>query len=101
MSVYLKKDSPFCPYDIPNMISNSTEWIAKNFILFDKHVNFLGSRDPCNPAFFILEQKNIYQSGTREFITHRLTEEQVNELFYRLENLDQSNSLNKILYVCN
>jgi len=90
----------FCSNEIPTQINENYDYITKSFILFDKHINFTGSRDPTNPAFFLLNQINIYQNGSKEYITHRLTDAQVNYLFYTLENLNTNNSLNKNMYIC-
>ena len=62
MSQYLKPYSAFCPIDIPEIIDETYDCITKSFILFDKHINFTGMRDPGNRNYFILTQKNIYQS---------------------------------------
>ncbi len=94
-----QKAEIICPYYIPQIIDESFDNITKTFILFDRNINFTGVRDPSNPAFFLLDQINIYQSGNKEYITHRLTDAQVNELFYRLDNLDQNNSLNRVMYI--
>lgn len=95
----LKNCCPVYPYTVPQLIDASTEHIVKSFVLFDKNINFTGGRDPCNPNLFILTQRDIYQSGSVGIKTLRLSENQINDLFYRLENLDQSNSLNRILYL--
>ena len=90
----------FCSYDEPSNIDERYDHITKTFILFDKHINITGVRDPTNPAFFLLNQINIYQNGSKEYLTRRLTDAQVNNLFYTLENLNTSNSINNDLYVC-
>lgn len=86
MAVYFNKHSTFCPYEEPTYIDSSYNRISKTFILFDKNITFTGKRDPCNPQYFILEQKNIYQSGTKEVLTLRLNDAQINCLFYSLDN---------------
>ena len=100
MSQYLKPYSPFCPIDQPEIVDESYSCITKTFILFDKHINFTGMRDPEDPKYFLLTQRDIYQNGKREIKSLRLSQSQVNDLFYKLENLNTNNSINRILYIC-
>lgn len=86
MSVYFNSNSTFCPYEKPTYINQSYNRISKTFIMFDKNITFTGIRDSCDPRYFILEQKNIYQSGTTEVKTLRLNDAEINCLFYTLDN---------------
>ena len=85
-----QRDARFCPYQKTanngKYVDSSFDKIAKTFIKFDKNITITGRRDPCDPTHFILIQTNIYQSGTKEVITRRLSECQVNALFYKMDN---------------
>jgi hypothetical protein len=66
-------------------VNNKTISISQTFVLFDRNSTFTGIRDPRDFNYLLLNEIAIYRNGKREFITHRLTAEQVNKLFCSLD----------------
>jgi len=83
MNTQFSKEASVYPFCKEPYVNSNTETIAKTFILFNKNITYTGSRDPCNPNLFILNEQSIYQSGAREFRTLKLSENQINHLLRR------------------
>jgi len=80
-------------------VNNKTLSISKTFVLFDRNSTFTGIRDPRNFNYFLLNELVIYRNGRREYITHRLTEQQVNKLFYSLDSDNFRDCMRPDIYI--
>lgn len=80
-------------------VDNKTSTISKTFILTNKNSTFTGIRDPRNSCYFLLNEVVIYRNGKREFITHRLSENQVNCLFHSLDTDNFRDCMSPDVYI--